>query len=448
MQEQIICNKEDLVAIADAVRENTGSTKSYNVPELSIAAVGQLKNGTGGSSQPNWDASENELGHILNRTHYTEKVEGVILNNAYSDTKSEGMFTIAQPLASNLTLGSSYHVIYNGTSYYNCICSEVELFGVKGLGLGNTQYMGGSLQTNHPFSFVAIPDDMVASFGLYGGVLALDGASNITISILGVSEVIHKIDDKYINFPNSFLRNGSSIGSLRGTFAAIEDEEYKMGEQGFAVGYGTKASDFCTFASGANTEASEWCSHAEGSNTQASGFYSHAEGYETEASGSPSHAEGGYTKASGTYSHAEGGNTIASGDYSHAEGNGTKASGRFSHAEGYNTKASGQYSHVQGKHNIEDTHNKYAHIVGNGPQDNQRSNAHTLDWDGNAWFAGNIYVGGTSQDDASKVMTETALEEVKVYINQLSEKIDAIGTQDEIVQAVIAALPVYNGEVI
>ena len=39
MQEQIICNKEDLVAIADAVRENIGSTKSYNVPELSVAAV-------------------------------------------------------------------------------------------------------------------------------------------------------------------------------------------------------------------------------------------------------------------------------------------------------------------------------------------------------------------------------------------------------------------------
>lgn len=33
---------------------------------------------------------------------------------------------------------------------------------------------------------------------------------------------------------------------------------------------------------------------------------------------------------------------------------------------------------------------KYAHIVGNGESDSARSNAHTLDWDGNAWYAGSV----------------------------------------------------------
>jgi hypothetical protein len=37
--------------------------------------------------------------------------------------------------------------------------------------------------------------------------------------------------------------------------------------------------------------------------------------------------------------------------------------------------------------------------VGKGGALNNRSNAHTLDWNGNAWFAGDIKVGGTSQDD-------------------------------------------------
>ena len=46
---------------------------------------------------------------------------------------------------------------------------------------------------------------------------------------------------------------------------------------------------------------------------------------------------------------------------------------------------------------------KYAHIVGNGISDTERSNAHTLDWDGNAWFAGDIYVGGTSQKDGDRL---------------------------------------------
>jgi hypothetical protein len=40
-----------------------------------------------------------------------------------------------------------------------------------------------------------------------------------------------------------------------------------------------------------------------------------------------------------------------------------------------------------------------------------RSNAHTLDWDGNAWFAGDVYVGSTSgsnKDEGSKKLaTET-----------------------------------------
>ena len=78
------------------------------------------------------------------------------------------------------------------------------------------------------------------------------------------------------------------------------------------------------------------------------------------------------------------------GKYSHAEGSNTTASGDNSHAEGFNTKASGKYSHVQGKYNIDDTDEKYADIVGNGTSASARSNAHTLDWEGNAWYAGTV----------------------------------------------------------
>ena len=42
----------------------------------------------------------------------------------------------------------------------------------------------------------------------------------------------------------------------------------------------------------------------------------------------------------------------------------------------------------------------YAHIVGNGDY-NTPSNAHTLDWNGVAWFADSVKVGGTSQDDTN-----------------------------------------------
>ena len=119
----------------------------------------------------------------------------------------------------------------------------------------------------------------------------------------------------------------------------------------------------------------------EGSGTTASGVNSHAEGSGTTASGGRSHAEGDNTTASGGRSHAEGFNTTASGDFSHAEGVNTTASGVNSHAEGYYTKASGNYSHVEGKYNIEDTANKYAHIIGNGTPSNLH-NCFMVGWDG------------------------------------------------------------------
>lgn len=139
---------------------------------------------------------------------------------------------------------------------------------------------------------------------------------------------------------------------------------------------------------------------------EATGEYSHAEGWRVIASGMRSHAEGDRVEASGDASHAEGMLTTASGDESHSEGSNTVASGDHSHVEGLNTIASGRNQHVQGKYNIEDNSDIYAHIVGNGNSENTRSNAHTLDWDGNAWFAGDVFVGGTSQFSGEKLMKE------------------------------------------
>ena len=44
----------------------------------------------------------------------------------------------------------------------------------------------------------------------------------------------------------------------------------------------------------------------------------------------------------------------------------------------------------RGKYCNETNDYKYADIVGNGTDDNNRSNAYTLDWDGNAWYAGEV----------------------------------------------------------
>ena len=200
-----------------------------------------------------------------------------------------------------------------------------------------------------------------------------------------------------IDTDNLVVTNSISMGRREGT---------SIGEKSFAVGNYVTASGVCSHAEGYNTKATGDYSHAEGINNTASGHYSHAEGGSTNATAMHSHAEGGNTTASGQYSHVEGHSNVAKGIASHAEGFATRAYAENSHAEGDNTIASSKNQHVQGKYNIEDTVSKYIHIVGNGANDAKRSNAHTLDWNGNGWYKGNIYVGGTSQDTGKKLATE------------------------------------------
>lgn len=62
------------------------------------------------------------------------------------------------------------------------------------------------------------------------------------------------------------------------------------------------------------------------------------------------------------------------------------------HAQGIGTKAIADAQHVQGKYNSPD--DQLAFIIGNGTDDENRSNAFTVDWEGNVQTAGDIYVNG------------------------------------------------------
>lgn len=211
-----------------------------------------------------------------------------------------------------------------------------------------------------------------------------------------------------------FVINEETVVAENGA-EVFNDYEYNIatGWCSHAEGAETTASGEESHAEGYLTIASGMCSHAEGRNAKAEGTYSHAEGHLTTATGEDSHAEGYYTIASGQYSHAEGRSAKAEGTQSHAEGYYTTATGESSHAEGNQTTASGDYQHVQGKFNVADNSGEYADIVGNGTSNTKRSNAHTLDWNGNAWFAGDVYVGSTggkNKDNGSKkLVTEAEL---------------------------------------
>lgn len=213
------------------------------------------------------------------------------------------------------------------------------------------------------------------------------------MSVTGKSGEVYNLDDM------------STVGeNVTGTEYTID---------GSTVTAGTNAEIFNDYVS---NKATGQDSHAEGTTTTASGHSSHAEGFGTTASGMRSHAEGDGSVASAQAAHAEGMSTTASKFAAHAEGISTVASGAYSHAEGSNTIASSIYQHVQGQYNIEDASGIYAHIVGNGKNDSStdwmpvRSNAHTVDWKGNGWFAGDVYVGGADQSTGEKLAKQSSLD--------------------------------------
>lgn len=179
---------------------------------------------------------------------------------------------------------------------------------------------------------------------------------------------------------------------------------------------------------GDRTKATGENSHAEGTLTMATGENSHAEGSKCEAIGGSSHAEGVQTKASGLWSHAEGSQTRANGPGSHAEGTGSWATGSGSHAEGYGTEAAGEYQHVQGKHNVIDEANKFADIVGNGADVLNKSNAYALDWNGNLYLKGGVYVNCNADSTGGTKLSLDVDSIMNAIKDQLYEKVYPVGS--------------------
>ena len=314
------------------------------------------------------DWSENDQSspnYIKNRPFYTgDPVETVLLEETTAEFQniSDTIYASGIPSDLSFVVGTTYNVSWDGT-LYTCISYELDRAAAIG-----SQYIitGAGDDTGEPFIMAVNENTLI--------IVTQDTSASHTISIIGLLSEVVKIDKKYIPELDNYLSKNNPIGT--GSFSLNRKADTTIGLDSFAEGY----------------------------ETTASGDYSHAEGYITTASDDYSHAEGYETTALGYISHAEGGNTTASGYASHAEGDETTASGQYSHAEGWQTKASSKCQHVQGKFNVADSFNTYADIIGNGASD-KRSNASTVDWSGNAWYAGDVYVGsksGTNKDSGSK----------------------------------------------
>lgn len=266
-----------------------------------------------------------------------------------------------------------------------------------------------------------------ASFIMNPGMIQLI-VSDTTTAMLYLQDITLSMlenDAGFITQDDVDLTNYYTKTETDGKYAKLS----LYGDKTISVGRAENSSigDYSVALGGANNIVSGTNSVAIGNNITVTGGHSFAEGGEITLEGSHSHAEGYQTNVSGDYSHAEGWDTEITGDYSHAEGWLTKVTQNYSHAEGHHTIAAGECQHVQGRTNIEDAEGVYAHIVGNGNYVSGRySNAHTLDWDGNGWFAGDVYVGSTSginKDEGSKKLATEEYVNNNLAIKTISENI-------------------------
>lgn len=216
-------------------------------------------------------------------------------------------------------------------------------------------------------------------------------AENLTPALEKILSSIREIEEDVQNQIDSL-----EVTSERISDGAIKDNHLDLGlhnqvaaKRSHAIGEANIIDKEAenSLAVGLYNEVNGKSSLAEGEGTKALGKDSHSEGCKTQALGEFSHAEGRESKTNGLAAHAEGECNNASGAYSHAEGYYTQARKRYSHTEGFSTVATADGQHVEGKFNKED--DTKLHIAGNGTQ-SMRSNAYTLDWLGNAWFAGTI----------------------------------------------------------
>ena len=201
--------------------------------------------------------------------------------------------------------------------------------------------------------------------------------------------------------------SGAAIGGLTGSNSCTAS-----GEGSFAFGSGSQATGKCSVAIGLQAKASGLYAVAIGGYHSSLG-YTEANGAASVAFGLGSHSEAPYAVSMGQKSYATGFGSLA-------VGHTTTASGLYSTALGKGTESRGGSGLTIGEYNIIDEtaplnattaygYNKgsYAFTIGNGTSDT-RSNALTVDWNGNLDLAGGIKTNKITAPQASGSTTYTS----------------------------------------
>lgn len=250
-------------------------------------------------------------------------------------------------------------------------------------------------QTSYPTSLVTAKDG--EHITVYIDDIAYPGVASETTDIGTVVAFDESVDfpwkneEFYVTAPGLNMNLGGiplswCVGKMRATIMA--EKHYPIRQE--YLGINIKANEDRTGVILANI-----------GDVGSAGYYAVSLGGSAE--GNRSVAAAGWAKGAGSFT----------------QGNSPVAYGNYSTAIGDQTVSTAQGSVAAGRYNIKDTDENYALIVGNGVKgteyidgqgwNHSYSNAYTLDWQGNARYAGDVYVQGTGTDDlqnAKKLATE------------------------------------------
>lgn len=226
-----------------------------------------------------------------------------------------------------------------------------------------------------------------------------------------------------------------------------------------AYGTGTKATGTASLATGNCTQATGYASTSIGNGTKASGDQSFATGLQTISSGSHSFSGGSGSTAAGNGSLAFGSNAYAHANFSYAFGHETDANNIHSLVTGHFTSTSRDYQVVFGIAN--DSNPNALFIIGNGSVvDNgtwtelSRSNALTVDYNGNLWVSGDVTTTDENDNEISLINTYQeiiAARKGRIVANtfsslqkSLAADFDACITQGELESALASVSTDFN----
>lgn len=416
--------------------------------ETILSAVKTWTKGKIKESTADWNENDSsKSSYVKNRTHWEEKKLIYLVPEMTVTISEDGGYETLSESCPILTAGQAYTVVLNGVTY-ECIARQYDSGGLIGNG---TIYGDGDAGNSEPFSCDSYDD----------GTIYLNAAiaGNYTISISTIEAITHKLDKKYLDLPTNLattddvesakqeaLDVANTAAANAATAQTTADSKMNttnpIGTGSFSMnrlGGSDVGKDSSTFGTQliANTDSlmvngryniAESNYMLQETTKTSNGNKSNAFGYKIE-SFEIDDSKGTFIcinkSTMKTYATAEL-NALYFND-SFAGSNVTLPQRVYKPIEktynGLDTFGLESYTIKYIEYTIVQNDYTHAHIVGNGSSDTARSNAHTLDWEGNAWYSGDVYVGstsGTNRDEGSKKLA--TVEEVQELASQISSQ--------------------------